>query len=87
MSENDTFSRTGHEETLRQQMSGHELQNRGLIETSRQECFVPGECYSDTMGSSESWEVRVTSPTRPFSPCPVNCPACSQRYKKLVELS
>ncbi|KAG5193472.1 hypothetical protein JEQ12_019833 [Ovis aries] len=83
ISENDTFSRTGHEETLRQQMSGHELQNRGLIETSRTRNAVPGECYSDTMGSSESWEVRVTNPTRPFSPCPVNCPACSQRYREV----
>ncbi|XP_040122279.1 E3 ubiquitin-protein ligase RLIM-like [Oryx dammah] len=81
ISENDTFSRTGHEETLKQQMPGHELQNRGPTETSRTRNAVPGECYSDTMGSSESGEVRETNPTRPFSPCPVNCPACSQRYR------
>lgn len=36
-------------------MPGHELQNRGLTETSRTRNAVPGECYSDTTGSSESW--------------------------------
>ncbi|XDB67010.1 hypothetical protein ABFV05_020626 [Capra hircus] len=89
ISENDTFSRTGHEGTLRQQMPGHELQNKGLIETSRTRNAVPGECYSDTMGSSESLEVRETNSTTPFSlevgrvPCPVHCRACSQRDRRV----
>ncbi|MXQ97959.1 hypothetical protein E5288_WYG015732 [Bos mutus] len=85
ISENDNFSRTGHEETLRQQMPGHELQNRGLIETSETSNAVHGECYSDTMCSSESWEVRETNPTTPFNleVGPVHCQACSQRDSRI----
>lgn len=66
ISENDTFSRTGHEGTLRQQI-GHELQNKGLIETSRTRNAVPGECYLQTQRSSESLEVRETNSTTPFN--------------------
>ncbi|XP_070222705.1 E3 ubiquitin-protein ligase RLIM-like [Bos mutus] len=85
ISENDNFSRTGHEETLRQQMTGHELQNRGLIETSETSNAVHGECYSDTTCSSESWEVRETNPTTPFNLAveQVHCRACSQRDSRI----
>uniref|UniRef100_E1B8N1 RING-type E3 ubiquitin transferase n=1 Tax=Bos taurus TaxID=9913 RepID=E1B8N1_BOVIN len=85
ISENDNFSRTGHEETLRQQMPGHELQNRGLIETSETSNAVHGECYSDTTYSTESWEVRETNPTTPFNleVGPVHCQACSQRDSRI----
>uniref|UniRef100_G3X6F2 RING-type E3 ubiquitin transferase n=1 Tax=Bos taurus TaxID=9913 RepID=G3X6F2_BOVIN len=85
ISENDNFSRTGHEETLRQQMPGHELQNRGLIETSETSNAVHGECYSDTTCSSESWEVRETNPTTPFNleVEQVHCRACSQRDSRI----
>ncbi|XP_055420479.1 E3 ubiquitin-protein ligase RLIM-like [Bubalus kerabau] len=85
ISENDNFSRTGHEETLRQQMPGHELQNRGLFETSEASNAVHGECYSDTTCSSESWEVRETNPTTPFNfeVEQVHCQACSQRDSRI----
>ena len=85
ISENDNVSRTGHEETLRQQMPRHELQNRGLIETSETSNAVHGECYSDTTCSSESWEVRETNPTTSFNleVEQVYCPACCQRHSRI----
>ncbi|XP_065772361.1 E3 ubiquitin-protein ligase RLIM-like [Muntiacus reevesi] len=77
--ENERYSRTGHEETLRQQMPGHELQNMGLIETSKTRNASHEECDSDTTCSSESSEVIETNPTTPFNleVEPVHCPACS----------
>ncbi|KAM9669198.1 E3 ubiquitin-protein ligase RLIM-like [Dama dama] len=77
--ENETFSRTGHEETLRQQMPGHELQNRDLTETSKTRNAAHEECDSDTTCSSESWEVMETNLTTPFNleVERVHCPACS----------
>ncbi|KAB0372090.1 hypothetical protein FD755_015882 [Muntiacus reevesi] len=85
ISENERFSITGHEETLRQQMPGHELQNRDLIETSKTRNAVHEECYSDTMCSSESWEVIETNPTTPFNleVGPVHYQACSQRDSRV----
>uniref|UniRef100_A0A8C6DTM7 RING-type E3 ubiquitin transferase n=1 Tax=Moschus moschiferus TaxID=68415 RepID=A0A8C6DTM7_MOSMO len=85
ISENERFSRSGHEETLRQQMPGHELQNKGLIETSKTRNTVHGECYSDTMCSSESLEVRETNPTTPSNLVveAVHHQACSQRDSRV----
>uniref|UniRef100_A0A8C6DZN0 RING-type E3 ubiquitin transferase n=1 Tax=Moschus moschiferus TaxID=68415 RepID=A0A8C6DZN0_MOSMO len=79
--ENERFSRSGHEETSRQQMPGHELQNRGLIETSTTSNPLHGEGYSDTTCSSESWEVRETNANTHFNleVEAVDCPADSQR--------
>ena len=77
--ENERFSIPGHEETLRQQMPGHELQSMGLIETSEPRNAAHEECDSDTTCSSESWEVMETNLITPFSleVEPVHCPACS----------
>ncbi|CAI9180323.1 unnamed protein product [Rangifer tarandus platyrhynchus] len=85
ISENERFSRTGHEESLRQQMPGHELQNRDLIKTSKTRNAVHEECDSDTMCSSESWEVMETNPTTPFNleVGQVHYQACSQRDSRL----
>ncbi|CAI9180319.1 unnamed protein product [Rangifer tarandus platyrhynchus] len=85
ISENEKFSRTGHEETLRQQMPGHELQNRDLIETSKTRNAVHEECNSDTTCSSESWEVMETYPTTPFNleVGQVHYQACSQRHSRV----
>ena len=84
-SENERFSQTGHEETLRQQMPGHELQNRDLIETSETRNAVHEECYSDTACSSESWEVMEINPTIPFNleVGQVHYQACSQRDSRV----
>ncbi|XP_057573662.1 E3 ubiquitin-protein ligase RLIM-like [Hippopotamus amphibius kiboko] len=67
VSENESFSRTEHQETLRQQMTGLEFQNRGLIETSRTRNAVHGEYSPDTTSSGESWQLREINPTIPFS--------------------
>ncbi|XP_065772364.1 E3 ubiquitin-protein ligase RLIM-like [Muntiacus reevesi] len=85
ISENERFSRIGHEETLRQQMPGHELQNRDLIGTSKTRNAVHEECYSDTTCSSESWEVMETNPTTPFNleVERVHYQACSQRDSRV----
>uniref|UniRef100_A0A8C6DZP9 RING-type E3 ubiquitin transferase n=1 Tax=Moschus moschiferus TaxID=68415 RepID=A0A8C6DZP9_MOSMO len=85
VSENERFSRTEQEETLRQNMPGHKLQNRGLIETSKTRNAVHGECYSDTMCSSESSEVRETNPTTPsnLEVEAVHRRACSQRDSRV----
>ncbi|XP_055294593.1 E3 ubiquitin-protein ligase RLIM-like [Moschus berezovskii] len=79
--ENERFSRSGHEEPSRQQMPGHELQNRGLIETSTTRNPLHGEGYSDTTCSSESWEVRETNANTHFNleVEAVDSPADSQR--------
>ena len=84
-SENERFSQTGHEETLRQQMPGHELQNRDLIETSETRNAVHEECYSDTACSSESWEVMEINPIIPFNleVGRVHYQACSQRDSRV----
>nr|XP_020772071.1 E3 ubiquitin-protein ligase RLIM-like [Odocoileus virginianus texanus] len=85
ISENERFSRTGHEETLRQQMPGHELQSRDLIETSKTRNAVHEECNSDTTCSSESWEVMERNPTTPFNleVGRVHYQACSQRDSRV----
>ncbi|KAM9669197.1 E3 ubiquitin-protein ligase RLIM-like [Dama dama] len=85
ISENERFSRTGHEETLRQQMPGHELQSRDLIETSTTRNAVHEECYSDTTCSSETWEVMETNLTTPFNlkVGRVHYQACSQRDSRV----
>ncbi|XP_055249594.1 E3 ubiquitin-protein ligase RLIM-like [Moschus berezovskii] len=85
VSENERFSRTKQEETLRQNMPGHKLQNRDLIETSKTRNAVHGECYSDTMCSSESSEVRETNPTTPsnLEVEVVHRRACSQRNSRV----
>ena len=84
-SENERFSQTGHEETLRQQMPGHELQNRDLIETSETRNAVHEECYSDTACSSESWEVMEINPIIPFNleVGRVHYQTCSQRDSRV----
>ena len=83
--ENERFSQTGHEETLRQQMPGHELQTRDLIETSETRKAVHEECYSDRVCSRESWEVMETNPTTPFNleVGRVHYQACSPRDSRV----
>ncbi|XP_061034109.1 LOW QUALITY PROTEIN: E3 ubiquitin-protein ligase RLIM-like [Eubalaena glacialis] len=67
VSENVRFSRTEHQEILRQQMTGFELHNSGLIETSRTRNAVHGENSPDTTSSDESWGMREVYPTIPFN--------------------
>uniref|UniRef100_A0A8C0DM84 RING-type E3 ubiquitin transferase n=1 Tax=Balaenoptera musculus TaxID=9771 RepID=A0A8C0DM84_BALMU len=67
VSENVRFSRTEHQEILRQQMTGFELQNSGLIETSRTRNAVHGEASPDTTSSDESWGMREVYLTIPFN--------------------
>ncbi|XP_059766342.1 E3 ubiquitin-protein ligase RLIM-like [Balaenoptera ricei] len=67
VSENVRFSRTEHQEILRQQMTGFELQNSGLIETSRTRNAVHGEDSPDTTSSDESWGMREVYLTIPFN--------------------
>ncbi|XP_059956501.1 E3 ubiquitin-protein ligase RLIM-like [Mesoplodon densirostris] len=67
LSENARFSRTEHQEILRQQMTGFELQNSGLIETSRTRNAVHGENSPDTTSSGESWGMREIYPIIPFN--------------------
>ncbi|XP_059956503.1 E3 ubiquitin-protein ligase RLIM-like [Mesoplodon densirostris] len=68
LSENARFSRTEHQEILRQQMTGFELQNSGLIETSRTRNAVHGENSPDTTSSGESWGMWEIYPTITFNP-------------------
>ncbi|XP_059956504.1 E3 ubiquitin-protein ligase RLIM-like [Mesoplodon densirostris] len=67
LSENARFSRTEHQEILRQQMTGFELQNSGLIETSRTRNAVHGENSPDTTSSGESWGMWEIYPTITFN--------------------
>uniref|UniRef100_A0A9L0SK46 RING-type E3 ubiquitin transferase n=1 Tax=Equus caballus TaxID=9796 RepID=A0A9L0SK46_HORSE len=67
VNETQRFSRTQHRETLRQQITGLELQNRGLFATSGTRNAIQGERSPDTTSmNGESWELRQINPTIPF---------------------
>ncbi|XP_006193681.2 E3 ubiquitin-protein ligase RLIM [Camelus ferus] len=67
VNETERFSRAEYHETLRQQITGLELQNRDLIDTSKTRNAIHGECSPDTSSNSESWGFREINPTIPFN--------------------
>uniref|UniRef100_A0A4X1VH06 RING-type E3 ubiquitin transferase n=2 Tax=Sus scrofa TaxID=9823 RepID=A0A4X1VH06_PIG len=67
VNETETFASTEHQETLRKQITGLELQNRGLTETSRTRHTIQEECSPDTTSSGEAWRFREINPTIPFN--------------------
>uniref|UniRef100_A0A8D1SAF3 RING-type E3 ubiquitin transferase n=1 Tax=Sus scrofa TaxID=9823 RepID=A0A8D1SAF3_PIG len=67
VNETETYASTEHQETLRKQITGLELQNRGLTETSRTRHTIQEECSPDTTSSGEAWRFREINPTIPFN--------------------
>uniref|UniRef100_A0A8C3X1P3 RING-type E3 ubiquitin transferase n=1 Tax=Catagonus wagneri TaxID=51154 RepID=A0A8C3X1P3_9CETA len=67
VNETERYASTEHQETLKQQITGLELQNRGLTETSRTRHTIQEECSPDTSSSGESWRFREINPTIPFN--------------------
>ncbi|XP_058391987.1 E3 ubiquitin-protein ligase RLIM-like [Diceros bicornis minor] len=64
VNETERFSRTQHQETLRQKITGLELQNRSLFATSGTRNAIQGECSPDTASmNGESWGLRQINPT------------------------
>uniref|UniRef100_A0A8D1TG38 RING-type E3 ubiquitin transferase n=1 Tax=Sus scrofa TaxID=9823 RepID=A0A8D1TG38_PIG len=67
VNETETYASTEHQETLRKQITGLELQNTGLTETSRTRHTIQEECSPDTTSSGEAWRFREINPTIPFN--------------------
>ncbi|XP_019508693.1 PREDICTED: E3 ubiquitin-protein ligase RLIM-like [Hipposideros armiger] len=59
----ERLSRIQHQETLRQQITGLDLQNRGLFATPGTWNAIQRESFPDTTREDESWGLRHVSPT------------------------